>query len=316
MNNSNHSLEGRTFKRAALGKGFNSLMGLDEEDPKLDLPGLQGETKVFNQNVVFKINIEDIEPNPHQPRKIFDDEALSSLALSIKEEGIIQPIIVSKSDKPGKYMIIAGERRWRASKIAGMTTIPAIQKEGSPEQVLRIALIENIQRADLNIIEEAEAYASLIRDFGLTQDQCAKKVGKDRSTITNAMRLLSLPREIQDDLMDARLTMGHGRALLSLEDKKLMLRARDIVIKKQLNVRKTEQLCKAFGVVEDSKEQNAEVVNDDVACDLEYLAETLRSKLRTKVKISGDGSRGKIEVFYFSAAELERIVEILGVEGN
>ena len=299
-------------KRMALGKGFNSLLGGGAPDtPQVDTASAA--ERHDKMAAVVRLKIEDIEPNPHQPRKIFDDEALESLSASIKEDGVVQPVIVTKGTKAGKYVLIAGERRWRGSKKAGLETIPAIIKDGSPDAMLRVALIENIQRADLTVIEEAEAYQSLINDFGLNQEQCAKKVGKDRTTVTNALRLLNLPREIQDDLLEKKLTMGHGRALLSLEDKKLMLRARDMVVKKDLSVRQTEQLCKRFkGIGAEGVEKNA-AAQEVADADLEYLADNLRNHLRTKVRIAGNSSRGRIEVSYFSAAELERLMQLLGV---
>lgn len=299
--------EGRQ-SRGALGKGFNSLLGMNLEEEPIPAASQFNKQQI---NTVLEISINDLEPNPHQPRKVFDDEALKSLTESIKVDGIIQPILVAKADKPSCYTVIAGERRWRAARLAGLHKVPVIVKGHVPEEMLRVALIENIQRSDLNIIEEAEAYSSLIRDFGLTQDACSKKVGKERSTVTNALRLLSLPREVQDDLVEGRLTMGHGRALLSLEDKKLILRARDMVVKKNLNVRQTEQLCKSFKKkgAESADEQGSRGIDPD----MEYMAESLRSHLRTKVKLSGNASRGKIEVSYFSAAELERIMETIGL---
>lgn len=303
----------RPIKKSGLGKGLNSLLGLNENLTKPsselndEISNRESE-EVINGSMVLKISPKDIEPNPHQPRRVFKEEDLTSLANSIKVDGIIQPLIVTKGDQKGKYTLIAGERRWRASQLLGLELVPVIVKDVASDDLLRIALIENIQRSDLNIIEEAEAYASLINDFSLTQEECARKVGKERATVTNTLRLLALPREIQDDLMDDRLSMGHGRALLGLEDTKLMLRARDIVIKKKLNVRQTEQLCKSFKKNNDNNKNN----NEDISPDLNYLADHLRSILRTKVKLQGTGSRGKIEISYFSAAELERILGIVG----
>lgn len=309
------SQDQQSRRPGALGKGFNSLLGgIVDDQGELDIGSMTSERSVAS---VIKIKVEDIEANPHQPRKIFEDEALESLTNSIREDGVVQPIIVTKSQRPGKYTLVAGERRWRASRKAGLDTIPALVKEGNDDAMLRVALIENIQRADLSIIEEAEAYQSLINDFGLSQEQCAKKVGKDRTTVTNALRLLQLPKEIQDDLLEKKLTMGHGRALLSLEDKKMMLRTRDIIVKKDLNVRQTEQICKRFktvgaeGVDKLSTDSSTALKAD---ADLEYLADALRNHLRTKVKISGNASRGRIEVSFFSAAELERLTQLLGVE--
>ncbi len=303
--------------KKALGKGLNSLLGDINDSPvggkstgEAAKPVLnEADTRRLADKMILRVSPDDIESNPHQPRKVFRQEDLVSLSNSLKIDGVVQPLIVSRSEKAGKYTLIAGERRWRASKMAGLQTIPVILKEVTSDDMLRIALIENIQRADLNVIEEAQAYASLINDFGLTQEQCSKKVGKERVTVTNTLRLLTLPKEIQDDLLEERLSMGHGRALLSLEDKKLMLRARDIVVKKQLSVRQTEQLCKRIKRG-DSPEKAVSPIR--ASADLDYLAETLRSHLRTKVKLSGSGARGKIEISYFSASELERILGLIG----
>lgn len=303
--------------KKALGKGLNSLLGDFDDAPAGGKSAGTGAKPVLSESdtrrladkMILRVSPDDIEANPHQPRKVFRQEDLISLSNSLKIDGVVQPLIVSRSEKAGKYTLIAGERRWRASKMAGLQTVPVILKEVTSDDMLRIALIENIQRADLNVIEEAHAFASLINDFGLTQEQCSKKVGKERATVTNTLRLLTLPKEIQDDLLEERLSMGHGRALLSLEDKKLMLRARDIVVKKQLSVRQTEQLCKRIKKG-DSPEKAASPIR--ASADLDYLAETLRSHLRTKVKLSGSGARGKIEISYFSASELERILGLIG----
>lgn len=309
--------DNKATKKPALGKGLNSLLGLNDQSaaspksPTAKVVGGSGgasEIKVPPENLIRRISPDDIEPNPHQPRKVFNQDELLELANSLKVDGIVQPLIVAKSDRPNKYVLIAGERRWRASKLAGLGQIPVIVKDVTSDDMLRIALIENIQRADLNALEEAQAYASLINDFGLTQEQCAKKVGKDRVTVTNFLRLLTLPKEVQDDLLENRLTMGHGRALLSLEDKRLILRARDIVVKKKLSVRQTEQLCKRMKTGDPQKPG----ATAKTAADLEYLAENLRSHLRTKVKFSGTGARGRIEISYFSAAELERVLTLIG----
>ena len=293
-------------RRGALGKGLNSLLGLGPEatDDLGESSATAGATKA---NMVLKVKVDEIEPNPHQPRKFMEKDALASLAKSVIEDGILQPLIVARAERPGRYTLVAGERRWRAAQIAGLEEVPVIVKDIASDDMLRIALIENVQRADLNIIEEAEAYAALINDYGLTQDQCAKRIGKDRSTITNILRLLTLPQEIQGDMSAERLTMGHGRALLSLEDKKHILRVRDIVVKKGLNVRQTEQLCKRLKSGGPEKAQGSL----QGTADLDYLAESLRSHLRTKVKLMGSGTRGKIEISYFSVAELERIIGII-----
>ncbi len=293
-------------RRGALGKGISSLLG--DSEAAAPTPTVKSHRQPVEAEVL-RLDIADIDANPQQPRKIFDDVALKELSESLRQDGLLQPIIVAKGDVEGRYIIVAGERRWRASKLAGFDTIPAIVKDSMPDDLLRLALIENIQRADLNIIEEAEAYASLIKDYGLTQEQCADRVGKERSTVANTLRMLLLPKEIQDDILEGRLTMGHGRAILSLEDKKMMLRCRDIVIKKSLSVRQTEQLCKTF---KDPKQgaKAGGVIKDEA--DLQYITESLRSFLHTKVKLAGNTSRGKIEISYFSAAELERILRMIG----
>lgn len=296
------------LRRGALGRGISSLLGDIEEE--LTEESSKGSPAKKLEAEVVRLNISDVDANPHQPRKVFDDVALRELSESLKQDGLLQPIVVGKGEIEGRYIIIAGERRWRASKLAGFDTIPAIIKDGVSEDMLRLALIENIQRADLNIIEEAEAYASLIKDYGLTQEQCADRVGKERSTVTNALRLLALPREIQDDIMEGRLSMGHGRAILSLEDKKLMLRCRDMVIKKGLSVRQTEQIVKTFRDPKKGASLDGASIKDEA--DLLYITESLRGFLHTKVKFSGNTSRGRIEISYFSAAELERILKTMG----
>ncbi len=289
-------------KRDALGKGLGALLGLDKDDASRFG---DNDTAVSTANII-EMEVGRVHPNPKQPRKIFKESDLASLAQSLKQDGIIQPLVVSKDDDG--YMIIAGERRWRASQIAGFEKVPVIVKEVTPEDMLRLAIIENVQRANLNVIEEAEAYAMLIKDYGLTQDDCARKVGKDRATITNLLRILSLPQEVQDDLMSEKLSMGHGRAILALEDKSLILQARDIVLAKKLSVRQTEQLVKRM------KRQGGELEKSDIQsgnADLDYLADTLRSHLRTKVRLQGTGSRGKIEISFFSPAELERLLQLI-----
>lgn len=308
-------------KRPSLGKGITSLLGgFDTDsvptqknmstDPASIRQGAQMNASISHATaLVIEIPQESIEANPHQPRRIFKDEELKALAASIRVDGVIQPITVTKTQFPGKYLLIAGERRLRASKLAGLTKIPAIIRDPMTDQEqLRVALIENIQRQDLNVLEEAEAYQSLIEDFGLTQEQCAEKVGKERSTVANILRILALPKEVQEDIVEGRLTMGHGRALLSIEDKKLILRARDIIIKKQLNVRQTEQLVKNY---KSSQQSPGGKLGKDTA-DLDYLADSLRGTLKTKIKISGNAGKGKIEISYFSSAELERLLAVFG----
>lgn len=302
-------------KRPPLGKGITSLLGgFDVDDPALTQVGRQGADTAHVEKqkfAVIEIPIDAIEVNPHQPRRIFKEQELQSLAASIRVDGVIQPVTVTAGPGQGRYTLIAGERRLRASRLAELRKIPAIVREPMTDQEqLRVALIENIQRQDLNVLEEAEAYQSLIEDFGLTQEQCAEKVGKERSTVANILRILLLPKEVRDDLVENRLTMGHGRALLALEDRKLILRARDIIIKKGLNVRQAEQLVKSY---KSPASPSAGRLGKDVA-DLEYIAEGLRAALKTKVKIAGTGGKGKIEISYFSTSELERLLGMLGLK--
>jgi ParB family chromosome partitioning protein len=302
----------RQNKKGALGKGLNSLLGFDgtvssntaDQDATASLSGL------MSDQMVMRVDPKDIEPNPLQPRKVFRAEELESLAASLKIDGVIQPLIVAKGSEPGKYILIAGERRWRAAQKIGMDKIPVILKDVVDADRLRVALIENIQRSDLTAIEEAQAYASLIEDFGLTQEQCALKVGKDRVSITNTLRLLNLPKEIQYDLLNHVLTAGHAKALLSLENEDLIRKAREVIIKKKLNVRQTELLCRKIKKGGMDPQKAARKLEN---ADLNYLADHLRNHLRTKVKLAGNGSRGRIEIAYFSSSELERILNIMGL---
>lgn len=300
-------------KRGALGRGISSLLGDIDDLPDTTKSPIDIRVKSEGRKVegqIYMLDINDVVPNPSQPRKMFDERKLRELSASLKLDGFIQPLMVTEStDEKGKYVIIAGERRWRASQLAGFGTVPAIVKEGASDDMLRLALIENIQRADLNVIEEAEAYASLIKDYGLTQEMCAERVGKDRSTVTNALRLLSLPRTIQDDIIDQKITMGHGRALLSLEDDAAIGRAREQVIARDLSVRQTELLVKEM---KEKKEPPAAGIQKDPDADLEYVAQKIRNALQTKVRLVGSSNRGKIEISYFSQEDLERIVELFG----
>ncbi|NRA43537.1 MAG: ParB/RepB/Spo0J family partition protein [Oligoflexales bacterium] len=297
-------------RKGALGKGLQTLIR-NTGDSYWEQGGHRGKQGESNPEAqVFYVDPSLIDPNPEQPRKFFKQEELKNLSQSIALDGVLQPlIVVNNANLPGRFLLIAGERRLRASKMAGLQKIPVIIKNTSPDDRLRVALIENIQRADLNIIEEAMAYEALIKEYGLTQEQCAEKVGKDRSTITNALRILSLPRTIHEDLCEQRLSMGHARAFLSLGSSHQIQQARDIVIRKGLSVRKTELLCRNLSNKAASKNKGQSALNLDP--DIEYIADNLRNFLRTKVKISGSAQRGKIEVSYFSTAELERILGLI-----
>ena len=251
---------------------------------------------------VFLVALDKLEPGPYQPRLTFDDQQLQEMAASIRRDGVLQPIILTRKDDC--YSIVAGERRVRAARLAGLQSVPAIIKDLSAADMLRVALIENVQRSDLNAIEEATAYQVLINDFGLTQEQCANQIGKDRSSVSNALRLLALPLEIKTDLMQRRLSMGHCRALLSLPSTTMMLEARQLILKKGLSVRQTELLCRSM------PSKNKKTTSS--LAELDHLAEGLRTHLQTRVRVSGSGSKGRIEISYFSAAELDRILNLMG----
>ena len=240
----------------------------------------------------------------YQPRKNFKDDAIASLAESIKSVGVIQPVILRRRDEGG-YQLIAGERRFRAAALAGLTRIPAIVKDVSPAEVLEMALVENIQREDLNPIETAEAYERLVGEFKLTQEELSAKVGKERSTVANFLRLLTLPSEVKRDLAEGALNMGHAKAILSLDAASKQMALRREIISRGLSVREAEgaaKRLKAPGHVIKKKEPSAQ---------MEMLEDELKKKLGTKVKIKRKGKRGSINIEFYSDAELDRLLEFL-----
>ncbi len=284
-------------RKSGLGKGLDTLIP-ENVDSKM-----QKEEKAKNI-----LNINEIEPNRAQPRKNFDEDSLSELAESIKQVGVIQPIIVQKRD--GYYEIIAGERRWRAAKLAQIKEVPVVIKDYTKQEILEVALIENIQRQDLNPIEEALAYKNLIEEFSLVQDNVAKRVGKSRVAITNSMRLLKLQDEIQNMVAQNIISSGHARALLSIDDKTEQLKAANIVVEKAMSVRDTEKLVKLFSSPEsENKKQLKKLDNEFVYKDIENK---IKDIIGTKVKINRKtNNKGKIEIEYYSNEELERIVELI-----
>ena len=259
-----------------------------------------------HENVVSSLNIIDVEPNPDQPRKEFDKEKLEALKSSIEEIGVILPIIVTKKDN-GRYQIIAGERRWRASKLAGLKTIPAIVKDYKEKEAAEIALIENLQREDLNPIEEAKGYKSLIDGFSMTQEEISKRVGKSRSAITNSLRILNLPDEIIKYLVSGEITQGHARALLSLNSDTHKKEVALKIIKEGLSVRQVENLVKIYP--KDKKPANKKATQVDI--EIKSIEEKLAKQLKTKVKIKHGNKRGKIEIEYYGNDDLDRILQIL-----
>lgn len=289
-------------KKRGLGRGLNALIntGSDTENNKEN-------TKENHEYKEVFINISLVEPNRNQPRKEFDKESLSELANSIKQYGILQPIIVQKNGD--MYEIIAGERRWRAAKEAGLTEVPVIVRDYDKQKVMEISIIENIQREDLNPIEEAMAYQSLMEEYGLKHDELAEKVSKNRSTITNSMRLLKLSKNIQQMLIDGKISTGHAKVLLSVEDINEQEKIAQELIDKSLSVRELEKLVKKY-----TKPRKKKDNKDDKDYSLFYreYEDRLKDILGTKVQINTkDKNKGRIEIDYYSAAELERIVELL-----
>ena len=283
-------------KRKALGRGLGAL-----------LPDLDNINTSSGNRTYLLCPIEKIQPNKYQPRKKFDDSRLEELVSSIKESGVIQPLIVRKNKNDG-YELIAGERRWRASQKAGLKEVPVVVKEASDRESLEMAIVENIQRADLNPIEEAEGYKRLMEEFSYTQEALASRVGKDRATISNHLRILKLPLEVKREIVAARITLGHAKALLSLEKKSDILDAQKNIIKKGLSVRETEALAKK--IKRGDLTRKKEVRKDP---DLLRFEEKLMSLLGTKVRIIQKGKRGKIEIDYYSPDELERLAQEIGL---
>ncbi|MCX8119043.1 MAG: ParB/RepB/Spo0J family partition protein [Desulfobacterota bacterium] len=282
-------------KRVALGKGLGALIPEPEEKepPKF-----------------FYCGIEEIRPNRSQPRKRFDEARLLELAETIREKGILDPLTVRRVE--GGYELIAGERRWRAAQKAGLKEVPVIVREADDREVLELSLIENLQREDLNPIEEAEGFRELIETFGLSQEELSRRVGKDRTTITNALRLLKLPVDLQAHLIENRISAGHARALLSLEhaDKQRELCRR--ILEKGLSVREAEALAKRWSEKPRIK-KGVDAKREELLAQLQSLQDSLRRHLGTKVTIQARGKRGRIWIDYYSLEELERIVEtILG----
>ena len=258
--------------------------------------------------IMVKVSL--IEPNRDQPRKDFNEEELQELAESIKNYGVLQPLLVQK--KGTSYELIAGERRWRAAKLAGLREVPVVLREYNKQQAMEIALIENVQRSDLNPIEEAQAYQQLVKEFHLTQEEIAVRVSKNRATITNAMRLLKLDSQTQDLQIKGMISSGHARALLSLEDGQLQKKAAQEILDRGLSVRETEKLVKKMGKDLSPKEEKAEKRDDALTLIFRELEERMKSIMGTKVSIHNkDKNKGRIEIEYYSEAELERIVEMI-----
>jgi len=279
-------------ERKALGRGFSALL-----QPAKDIaPG--------EADLVKQLKIDQITLNPWQPRDHFDESRLAELAQSIRIKGVIQPVLVRKNPQGG-YELIAGERRLRASKLAGFDEIPAVIKDILDQDILEIALIENLQRADLNPVEEAKAYKNLLEQHSYTQDKLAQRIGKNRSTIANLLRLLALPAEILNDLTEGRISQGHGRALLSVEDPKRRLELRDKTLAEDLSVRQLEQLAAQKPTPKDP------VAPVKISPEFELLRQKLEGRLSTHVKIKPKGKGGKIELNFSDLNDFNRILGLL-----
>ena len=278
-----------------------------------DNPAVQKKEEDKESGEIF-VKVSRIEPNHEQPRKDFKEEQLQELADSIRQYGVLQPLLVQK--RGDLYEIIAGERRSRAAKMAGIKEIPVVIREYGKQQAMEIALIENVQREDLNPIEEAIAYQRLMQEFHLKQEEIAERVSKNRSTITNSMRLLNLVPEVQQMLVEGLISSGHARSLLALSDPEQQILLAERIIRDHLSVREVEKAVKAMGKV--SKEKKREKEKEDEALELIFrnLEERMKSVVGTKVNINRkDRSKGKIEIEYYSEAELERIVELIETIG-
>lgn len=273
--------------KRGLGRGLGALLSSTpaESETLLDLP------------------VGEITPNPHQPRKDFAQGALDELAASIKAAGVVQPILVRRVG--GTWQLVAGERRWRAARQAGLERVPALVREATDAESLELALVENLLRENLNPMEEAEGYQQLLKEYGWTQEELASRVGKDRSSVANAVRLLRLPGPIQDDLRAGSLTMGHARALLALTDSRAQLRLRDEILAHAWSVRATEErVQKRRPAPPSARRRSPEIV---------AVEEAIQRSLQTRVRITGNERRGRIEISYATASELERLLAALGV---
>lgn len=285
-------------KKRALGRGLEQLFNSEN----LDFNSFEKQIyETTNSDEIIELNLDEIRPNPYQPRTTFNEESLRELAESIKINGVFQPIIVKKGIKG--YDLVAGERRLRASKMAGKLTIPAIIRDFSDQQMMEIALLENLQRENLNVIEEARAYEKMIKKLNLTQDELSNKVSKSRSHVTNILGLLRLPQEIQQMIIENKLTMGHARVLSKLESEEKMLEYAQMIVNNKIPVREIEEIT-----VKDERKNKIKKTTDDRG--YKYVEELLREKLDTKVKIK----EKKIEISFVNVADLNRILEILNVK--
>ena len=301
--------------KRGLGRGLSNLIPTDDitEDVSTKTSKQTKTTSAVKTEVIKKaeqtLNINRIEPNKNQPRKEFNEDALQELADSIKQFGVIEPLVVAK--RKGYYELIAGERRWRAARLAGLKEVPVVIKDYDDQQIVEIALIENIQREDLNPIEEAHAYERLIQEFKLTQDEVAERVSKSRTTVTNALRLLKLTEKVQQMLIDDMLSTGHVRALITIADSQLQYETAMYIFDKKLSVRETESYVKKL-LNKKPKEKTSEKEDPELSFLYKAIENRLKESLGTKTTIKAKTKdSGKIEIEYYSQEDLERITQLL-----
>lgn len=301
--------------KKALGKGLGALIKKQDNNLHKPAPSNKSSTPIDTQNEVLRVPIDRVVPSPLQPRKHFTEGNIDELLESIRQHGVIQPLIAREVD--GKLELIAGERRWRASSKLGLPEVPVIVREASDRDVLEMALIENLQREDLNPIEEAAGYVRLAKEFSMKQGSIAETVGKSRAAVANAMRLLDLHTDVQELVAHGRLTVGHAKAVLSLRDQQLQLQAADQVIRKKLTVRATEKLVQSLNNPKTVPDKDSSPEADSSKADVDALIQKLQDKLQAdfsaRVQIQHGPKKGKIEIPYSGNKDLNRILELLGV---
>ncbi len=297
-------------KKKALGKGLGALIKNQGIASSITGPGNQKSSPGTHENDVRNVPISQIIASPLQPRKHFTEGMLDDLMESIAQHGIIQPLIVREVD--GKLELIAGERRWRASSNLGLKTVPVIIREASDRDVLEMALIENLQREDLNAIEEAAGYVRLAKEFSMKQDEIATRVGKSRASVANTMRLLDLHEDVQSMVAQSRISVGHAKAILSLKDNEAQLLAADQVIKRKLTVRATEKLAQDFNKPKTATQATATGSAEEDAL-IKQIQDKLQNDFSTRVNIQHSAKKGKIEIEYYGNKDLNRILDLLGV---
>ncbi|HET9493621.1 MAG TPA: ParB/RepB/Spo0J family partition protein [Chloroflexia bacterium] len=312
-----------TKKRGGLGRGLGALIPQGSVEPEeAGAAAVEPEAALTAQPAVavageqaaagvLDVPVDSIRPNPHQPRQAIQPEQLEELAASMREHGVLQPLVVMRSDDGAGYTLIAGERRWRAARVAGLESVPAIVKEATPREMLELALVENLQRADLNPLEEAHAYQALVEEFGLKQEEVAERVGKSRITVTNALRLLKLPLAAQESLALGLINAGHARAILQVPDEEGQLRLMELAVADGLNVRQVEELARrmaeAANRAQEPEKPAKQETRDDLYDAVRELEDRFRNALGTKVQLSRSSRGGKLVIYFYSEEELDRI---------